>query len=175
MDGRRRPWFAVSVDVLHSRTGTKLQQLGPGAVEAWIGLLAAAKRSPIEGRVSYASESEAWATIGITKPETLSFTLEDLLKTLGTQKQTRRTRRGRITNIEITQWERWQKSRSGARNTEEIPGRKKRNARSDKDKTKTNDIDRWEFLKSIPPPGNLNEERERQKSELAKLAEASGA
>jgi hypothetical protein len=134
IDGRRRSWFACSVDILHSATGTKLQdELGPAAVACWIGLLAAAKRSPNEGRLSFSSEAEAWQLIGITRPEDLGFTFEDLLKTLGTQKQTRKTRRGRVTNVVVTHWEDWQTSRSGPRNTREMRTKSERVVAPDKD------------------------------------------
>jgi hypothetical protein len=142
IDGRRRPWIAVSVNVAHSTTGTRLQkELGPAALGAWVGLLAACKRSPIEGRISFTSEAEAWQIIGILEPERLGFTLEDLLKTLGTQKQTKRTRRGRVTNVEVTHWEQWQRPRSGQGNRDEKQSESEPDPPPDQDQDQDQDID----------------------------------
>jgi hypothetical protein len=144
VDGRRRHWLAISVDLMHSTTGTKLQELGPGAVEAWIGMLAAAKRAPIEGRFSFVNESEAWEKMGVTHPERLSYTLEDLLNTLGRQKQTKKTRRGRVTNVEITQWEHWQKSRSDGINPTQKPDKNKPDSTPDQDQDQYQDHDNYQ-------------------------------
>jgi hypothetical protein len=126
VDGRRRQWIPISAMFPHDNTGTRLQEeLGPGAPGVWVALLTAAKRAPIQGRVSFTSELEFWQILGIHEPERLEFTAEAFLKTLGTLKQTRRTYRGRITNVVITQWDAWnttkgdqQTSRSEQGNTD---------------------------------------------------------
>lgn len=156
IDGRRRPWIAVSVNVAHSTTGTRLQEeLGPAALAAWIGLLAACKRSPIEGRISFTSESEAWQIIGILEPKRLGFTLEEFLDVLGRLKQTRRTGnntprtrnktertpRGRVTNVQVTHWEQWQRPRSEPRNANEKQTKSERDAPPDQDQDQDHDID----------------------------------
>jgi hypothetical protein len=149
MDGRRRRWFAVDVLVAHSNTGTRIQEeFGPAGLAVWVCLLAAGKRSPVEGRVSFTSESEAWQILGILEPDRLGFTLEEFLDTLGRLKQTRRTpkktdgtRRGRVTNVEITRWGRWQKRRSDHTNASQKPSGNEADADPDSDSDTHSDND----------------------------------
>lgn len=66
--------------------------------------MTAAKRAHIQGTFSYTTEEEAWANLGITPP---TFSLEDFLVVTGQLKKTRKRRRGRITDVQITAWEEW--------------------------------------------------------------------
>jgi hypothetical protein len=53
---------------------------------------------------SYRSEDGAWLELGVAEPP---FTLDEFLRVTGRMKKTRKTRRGRITDVHITVWEEW--------------------------------------------------------------------
>lgn len=124
MDARRRPWFALSVDFAATTTGTRLQdELGPAALAVWVALLAAAKRSSIEGTFIWGSEPEAWQLLYIHEPDRLGFTFDEFLKLTGRLKQTRRHDRARVHYVAITHWADWQHTRQRrTRRTRNAPG-----------------------------------------------------
>jgi hypothetical protein len=104
-DGRRRRWIPLSVEFPHDKTGTRLQEeFGPAGLAVWVAMLTAAKRAPIQGTFTYHSEEGAWLELGILNPP---FPLVDFLKVTGQLKKTRKRRRGRITDVQITAWEQW--------------------------------------------------------------------
>lgn len=114
MDGRRRRWIPLSVEFPFDKTGTRLQEeFGPAGVAVWVALLTAAKRAHVQGQFSYTTEEEAWRNLGIHGAD---FGWDDFLKVTGQLKKTRKRRRGRITDVQITAWEDWndtQKTRPG--------------------------------------------------------------
>jgi hypothetical protein len=104
-DGRRRRWIPLSVEFPFDKTGTRLQEeFGAAGIGVWVAMLTAAKRSHVQGTFSYTTEEEAWINLGITTPP---FPLDEFLRVTGQLKKTRRRRRGRITDVQITAWEEW--------------------------------------------------------------------
>lgn len=103
--GAKRRWIPLSTEFPHDKTGTRLQEeFGPAGLAVWVALLTAAKRAHVQGTFSYRSEEGAWQELGIVEP---GFSLADFFKVTGHMKQTRRRRRGRITDVQITAWEEW--------------------------------------------------------------------
>jgi len=126
MDGRRRRWIPLSVEFPFDKTGTRLQEeFGPAGVAVWVALLTACKRAHVQGQFSYTTEAEAWSNLGITGAE---FTFDQFLKVTGQLKKTRKRRRGRITDVQITAWEDWN-------NTKNSEVTRAQNARSRRDNT----------------------------------------
>ena len=104
-DGRRRRWIPLSVEFPFDKTGTHLQdEYGPAGLGMWVALLTAAKRAPIQGQFSYTTEAEAWQQLGIVDPP---CTFDEFVSFTGRIKKTRKRRRGRITDVQITGWEQW--------------------------------------------------------------------
>jgi hypothetical protein len=119
MDGRRRRWIPLSVEFPFDKTGTRLQEeFGPAGLAVWVALLTAAKRAHVQGQFSYTTETEAWFNLGIIDPP---FPLSDFLKVTGQLKKTRKRRRGRITDIQITAWEEWNDTQNTRPGREEKP------------------------------------------------------
>lgn len=103
--GAKRRWIPLSTEFPHDKTGTRLlEELGPAGLAVWVALLTAAKRSHNQGTFSYVSEGDAWEKLGVHGTE---FSFEEFLAVTGRVKKTRRTRRGRITDVQITAWEHW--------------------------------------------------------------------
>jgi hypothetical protein len=80
------------------------EEFGPSGIAVWVALLTAAKRAHVQGQFSYVSEAEAWEKLGV---HDVSFSLEEFLRVTGRMKKTRRSRRGHITDVQITGWEEW--------------------------------------------------------------------
>lgn len=109
-DARRRQYFMVSVEVMQDPLGVCLQkEFGPAGIAAWVALLAAAKRSLVEGQITFASEADGWMQLGFPEPPGISLT--EFLRTTGRMKQTRRRRRGGLTDVVLIRWGELQKSR----------------------------------------------------------------
>lgn len=107
-------WVAIDVNFLASPLAIKLlDRFGPAGPLAWIGLLCACKRSPTPGVMTFSSEAEALAMLGLTGIPLVDnagekWDLETLWTVLGQLKQTKRTMRGRLLNVRATHWEQWQ-------------------------------------------------------------------
>jgi hypothetical protein len=105
-DRRRRQWIPLSASFPFDTTGTRLlEEFGNDGIALWVAFLTACKRSPIQGRISYGSEAEGWAQLGLDPIEGLD--LDTFWTFTGRIKKTRRTRRGRITNVICTVWGEW--------------------------------------------------------------------
>lgn len=137
MDKRRSRWIAFDVYFFDDDLGIAIRdRFGPVGLTLFMAFLCACKRNSIQGRFRYTSDVEALMVLGLPGLELVNeqgeaFTLDDFWTLLGQRKQTRRTRRGRITDVVSTRWERWQKgygtkagdeqtSRSDPENTEQI-------------------------------------------------------
>jgi len=104
-DQRRRRYVPVDIHIAFGPFGTKLlDRFGMEGLCAWMLLLAAAKREPVQGTFTYTSESEAWVKLG-AQPS--SFDWETFLTFCGRNKQTRKRRSGRVTHVEMTGWQQW--------------------------------------------------------------------
>src|SRR5690606_41404139 len=65
-DRRRRQWIPLSASFPFDTTGTRLlEEFGNDGIALWVAFLTACKRSPIQGRISYGSEAEGWAQLGL--------------------------------------------------------------------------------------------------------------
>lgn len=103
--GRRGRYVPMDVNVAFKRFGTKLEKKwGMEGLCAWMLLLAAAKREPVQGTFTYSSESEVWTKLGATAA---GFDFDTFITFCGRNKQTRKTRSGRVTYVEITGWKDW--------------------------------------------------------------------
>jgi hypothetical protein len=125
---RRPAAFApLSVTFATGRTGTAIQNKhGLEGLAAWAAMIAAAKRG--RGQIVFAHDSD-WQAIGLLQPP--KFELRDLLKTTGQLKQTRTTRHGHVTYVQLTRYEDWnddayrQRERERKSRTDEESGRNK--------------------------------------------------
>lgn len=107
-DRRRRQYAPLGVRFAHGKTGTALlTELGHSGLLAWVGMIAAAKRSPVQGTVEFVSDEDAWYQFGVLEPEPPAFTVDQLLDVLGRLKQTRRRRSGRVQYVTLTRFEDW--------------------------------------------------------------------
>lgn len=140
-NGRR--WLAIDADMFGKPFTLDLHhQFGPVGVAVWVAFLCGCKRNRIPGRVSFISEADARAQLGIhdwdlVDNEGKPWALEDFWLYTGRKKQTRRTRRGRETNVIATHWERWQQTAQRAREAERMRGSRAQN-RSESVRTSAN-------------------------------------
>lgn len=122
MNGRR--WLAIDADLFGKRfTDDLYQQFGWAGVVTWIAYLCACKRSRFPGRFTFLNEADALAQMGLIGWETVDndgkpWGLDDFWKFTGRKKQTRRTQRGRETNVTATHWGRWQQAATTSREAE---------------------------------------------------------
>lgn len=112
--GRR--WIVLDADFFANHfTDRVLDRFGPAGVCLFVALLCAAKRSRIQGQITYASDSEAFDILGLRHLQLVDnagdkWTLDDFWKFTGTQKQTRRSTRGHVKNVKVTGWSQWQET-----------------------------------------------------------------
>ena len=109
-DRRRRQYVPLATHFATARTGTRIQEEhGLEGLAVWACLLAAAKRSQIQGTFVWLSESDAWGHLGIRKPPS-SFTFEEFVATLGRMKQARTRRIGGESHTTLTRFSEWNKA-----------------------------------------------------------------
>lgn len=102
-------YFHLDVAFMHKRTFDKLYDaFGHAGQLAFVALCAQAKTSPSPGTFTYENEAAGWAKLGF-EGRTPEFTLDEFFTVTGRLKQTSRTARGRLTDVKITQYGRWQK------------------------------------------------------------------
>lgn len=128
-DGRRRRYVPVDTLVAFSPFGAKLNDKWEmEGLCAWMLLLAAAKREPVQGVFTFTSEAEAWTKLGATA---VSFTFDEFLTFCGRNKQTRKRRSGRITYVEITGWQQWNNAYKTQRDDEQKTRKTRENKTGD--------------------------------------------
>lgn len=106
-DRRRRQYVPLYVHFCSGPTGQKiLGRFGMEGVGVWAAMLAAAKRSPIQGTFEWLSETDAWGKIGCSKrpPE---FTFAEFVRFLGRQKLASTQKYGEVSQTSITAWREW--------------------------------------------------------------------
>lgn len=107
MKGR---WVPLSCTFAHGTTGTKImEEHGSMGLLVWVSLIAACKRSLVQGQYEHVSDAETWATFGLSE-DPPPFTFEDFLRTTGRLRKTTQRRSGRITYVSLTSWEEWNKT-----------------------------------------------------------------
>jgi hypothetical protein len=112
--GRR--WIVLDADFFANHfTDRLLERFGPAGICVFVAFLCAAKRSRIQGQITYASDAEALDILGIRNLPLVDnsgdkWTLDDFWKFTGTQKQTSRIRRGHLKNVKVTHWSHWQET-----------------------------------------------------------------
>lgn len=157
-------YFRVDVSFFHKNTCHALmQKLGPGGPLTFLALLARAKDGHTPGTFSYASDAIGWEKLGL-EPDDVGFTLDEFFHATGRLKQTSRRRHGRVWNVSITRYERWQqeseryeaavrKSRSRGKTTRDkavtAPGH---------DRDATMDLDLGSSSTPLPPILNGHQE-----------------
>lgn len=158
MDKRRSRWIAFDVYFFDDDLGVAIRdRFGPVGLVLFTAFLCACKRNSVQGQFRYTSDAEALTVLGLPGMELVDeqgepFTLDEFWTLLGQRKQTRRTRRGRITDVVSTRWERWQKGygsrggdeetgRSGPGNTEQIADETESITALDPDPDSDNDTD----------------------------------
>lgn len=158
MDKRRSRWIAFDVYFFDDDLGIAIREhFGPVGLTLFTAFLCACKRNSVQGQFRYTSDAEALTVLGLPGMELVNeqgeaFTLEDFWTLLGQRKQTRRRRRGRITDVVSTRWERWQKgygrpdadeqtSRSEPGNTEQMDDENEAITALDPDPDQDPDID----------------------------------
>lgn len=115
MDKRRRRYVMHDVYFLDDPLGCAIyDNFGAAGVAIWMGFIAACKKNHIEGEMSYTTDAEALAVLGLPGLELHRpgggepFTLEDFWSLLGDHKVTRRRRSGRRLHVISTRWTEWQ-------------------------------------------------------------------
>jgi hypothetical protein len=138
----------MTADWPHDRLGTRLQaEFGSAGVAVWPCVVAAAKRNINEGTFSFTTEEEAWQTLGL---EPAGFSLEEFFRLTGALKETRRRRRGRVTDVQLRRWEELQQTLSRSLEAE----RKARSrANSKRDNTGTDSDSDSDSDSSLSPNG----------------------
>jgi len=120
-DGQR--WLALDADLMGKPFTLDLyDRFGWAGVGVWVAFLCACKRSRTPGSIRFLSEADARAQLGIlgldlVDNEGAGWSLDDFWTHSGRKKQTKRTLRGRETNVKATHWQRWQKRTSHGKNT----------------------------------------------------------
>lgn len=114
-DGRRARWIAFDAHFLDGPLGMAIiDRFGPVGVTLFLGFLCACKKNHIQGQITYGSEAEALAIMGLAGVELLdakgeSFDLDSFWTLLGRRKQITRTSRGRRLNtVRSSKWTKWQ-------------------------------------------------------------------
>lgn len=99
--------------------GTRLDsEFGIEGIGVWVLFLAACKREPTQGTFTFSSEDEAWSKIGSRPPV---HTFQTYLTFFGRMKQTRSTRSGRTTYVEIRGWDEWNTPKTRGQNPRSEP------------------------------------------------------
>lgn len=138
-DARRRQWLAVDTHYASSKLALGLREhFGIIGVTVFDLFLRACKRNAIQGEVTYNSDQDFLAQIGmpglvLVNETGTAWTLDEFFTYVGQQKNTRRTRRGGLTVVSSTRWEQWENTRSKARNIGPLPARNESNAGADND------------------------------------------
>lgn len=120
----RKQWFALSSSIFDSDLGVDVrEQFGTVGLCMWVGFLAACKRNTVPGKIRYSSEAECLSLMGLPGVELVNedldpFTLDEFWTFLGHRKQTKVTRRKRLTDVTATRWEEWQKDARRQRDAE---------------------------------------------------------
>lgn len=107
MDGRRRRYVPLDINIAFGKLGEKLlTRFGNEGLFIWMLLLPAAKKETPQGTFTYTSEPEAWTKLGAIAT---SVTLNEFFTFTGQLKKTRRTCVGRVQHVSIRGWEQWNK------------------------------------------------------------------
>lgn len=114
MDKRRRRYVMHDVYFLDDPLGVAIfDRFGAAGIALWMGFIAACKKNHIEGEMSYTSEAEALAVMGLPGlpmvcSDGTTFSLEEFWTLLGDHKVTRRRRSARRLHVTSTRWTEWQ-------------------------------------------------------------------
>lgn len=110
MTAQRKRYVPLGLHFAHGDTGTAIMdKLGCKGLLVWVCLMAAAKRSTVQGQYIHLSDQETWANFGLLA-DPPAFTFDEFLTLTGRMKQTRKTRSGRLTYVTLTHWADWNKA-----------------------------------------------------------------
>lgn len=187
-----KQWIALDAGYFSAPFIVALKrEFGWAGVGVFTAFLCAAKRAPLQGEITYASDVEALILMGVgggplVDDDGKPWELGDLWAFAGKMKQTRRKTRGTRTNVRATHWERWQQTVATSRERER---KRRQRADSERDTPRTTPGRRWDSAGSdrcserdtplsppsggamaTPPNGNgQNEELKDLRSGLADL------
>lgn len=103
----RQRYVPLGLHFAHGKTGaTILAKHGNVGLLVWVCLIAAAKRSTVQGQYIHVSDAETWTNFGLSA-DPPNFTFESFLTTTGRIKQTSRTRHGQLLYVTLTRWRDW--------------------------------------------------------------------
>lgn len=111
-----RQWIALDATYFSAPFNLALQKrFGWAGVGIWIAFLCACKRGPIQGQLTYTSDLEGLALMGLVGRPLIDddgkeWTLDEFFGWTGKMKQTRRNVRGTQKNVTSTHWEHWQET-----------------------------------------------------------------
>lgn len=125
---RPRCYIRWDADFLGDDLGAALyDRFGSAGIALFLGFMAACKRNLVAGQMSYGSDGDLLAQVGLpglrlVNEDGEAWTVDEFWTWLGHMKQTRRTRRGRLSHVVATRWTQWQSDW----NTAEARERKRR-------------------------------------------------
>lgn len=109
-----RQWLSVDAMFYASPLALRLHdEFGWAGPAVWLAFLGACKRNSPAGQMTFVSDADALAQMGLTgRPlvddDGKEWDLDMFWTLLGRTKNVRRTSRGRVVNVRATHWERWQ-------------------------------------------------------------------
>lgn len=107
-DRRRRQYVPIAVHFGTGMTGNRIQKdYGLEGLGVWALLIAACKRSPVQGTFIWLGEGDAWMKLGIIAGREPAFTFEDFVTTLGKIRQARTRRVGGQLETTLTRFFDW--------------------------------------------------------------------
>lgn len=111
VDRRRRPFAAIDQHYPWKNTAQRLEdKFGHVGPLAWLYLILAAKRSPVQGEITAAGEMHFWHELGFRDHPGIDWI--EFIDYLGRLKQTRKTWQNTqktLINVQITRFGEWQK------------------------------------------------------------------
>ena len=157
-DRRRSQWIAFDSMFFGNELAVDiLDRFGTAGVTVWLAYLCACKRNLVPGQISYLTDADCLAQLGLSGVELRDATgaeldLNAFWTRLGQLKNVSRRRRGHVTDLRCTRWEEWQqsygkerqaaqKARSRLGNTETKPGRSEDDPGTDRDIDRDRDTD----------------------------------
>lgn len=133
-------------------------ELGWAGPTLWLAFLAACKRSFPQGQISFVSDADALAQMGLGGLPLVNArgeeqSLETFWTLLGRTKNVRRTSRGHVVNVRATHWEQWQDTEQ---REDEREKKRRQRAKNKGDNTGTR---RGQVSENVP----LENEKEKEK------------
>lgn len=135
---RRRAWFALDVEFMHSNLAKRLlEQFDFAGPVVWVAFLGACSTSRDRGTFAFHNESHGWVHLGLDYPITPRFTLDEFFAFTGKLKQTRCERRGTSRSVRCNNWEHWQEDHRRQKESERSAWKRGTNSATDEPDSST--------------------------------------